>query len=140
MASPTFPANLFGLSTNQALVVLFVLAPFALGAVIVPLVAWRTSGAPRPMLISEILATGRPAEAEIMEVRHLGNILDMKPMIRFQLRVKVVDDDEAFDLEVVQSFPRSVAGRFRRGEFVEVRVSDDRSAGAIVWGENHLGG
>ncbi len=133
-------ASLFGLTTTQALVVLFVLLPFALAAVIVPLVAWRWSREPRPVLTSEILAGGLPAEAEIISVRPLGTFLDVRPMVRFQLLVTVSPGEDRFELEVVQSLPRGVVRDFRPGDIVEIRVTEDRSAGAIVWGGARPGG
>ncbi len=132
-------ASLFGLTTTQALVVLFVLLPFALAAVIVPLVAWRWSRGPQPVLTSEILAGGLPAEAEILSVRPLGTFLDVRPMVRFQLLVMVAPEEDRFELEVVQSFPRGVLRDFRPGDIVEIRITEDRSAGAIVWGGAHPG-
>jgi len=129
--------SLFGLSPTQGLVVLFVLAPFAVAGVVIPLVAWRTSGAPRPVLTSEILANGRPAEAEILSVRNLGNILDARPMVRFALRVLADGDDQLpWDLEVVQWIPRRLVATFRPGDVVEIRLTADGSAGAVVWGRS----
>ena len=86
------------------------------------------------MLTSELLATGTPGEGRIRSVRTLGNILDTKPMIRFNLEASVEGGGEPFDLEVVQSFPRSMVGLFRTGDIVQLRLSPDRSAGAIEWG------
>lgn len=157
-------ASLFGLSTDQALLVVFVVLPFVAAAVVVPLVTWRTSRWPRPsMLTSEILARGMPAHAQIMGVRVLGTVVDPRPMVRVSLRVfpsvagetgqgaetdrtadKVEPGEsgktsmaregfETFDLEVVQAFPRSVLRALRPGDTVEIRLSDDRSAGAVVW-------
>ena len=113
--------------------ILFVLAPFLVAAVVVPLVGWRASKGPRPVLTSEILATGQPARATIAGVRSLGNILDVKPMVRFDLVVEV-RGEEPFSLTVVQAIPRSLVGGFRRGDHVDVRVTSDRSAGAVVLG------
>lgn len=117
--------------------VLFVLLPFALAAVIFPLVSWRSSvatGGQKPILTSEILATGRPGQAQILGVRPLGSIVDVKPMVRFQLRVREYGGDgEPFDLEVVQAFPRSVVRQFHPGDTVEVRLTPDRSRAAVVW-------
>ena len=144
-------ATLFGLSTTQALVVLFVVLPFALAAVIFPLVAWRSSraGGDKPVLTSEILATGRPAQARIVSVRPLGSVLDMRPMVSFHLDVRTPPGPprgappgasgpggqpfEPFELEVIQSFPRSVMRQFRPGDMVEVRLTPDLSRGAVVW-------
>lgn len=127
-------AALFGLSTTQALVVLFVLLPFALAGVVVPLVAWTHRHDPTPVRTSDILATGTSARAEIVSVRSLGTIVDLKPMVRFVLRVTVPDGEAPFDLEVVQAIPRSLVGAYRPGDRVEVRLTADRSAGAVVLG------
>ena len=124
---------MFGLSTNQALVVLFVLLPFALAALIVPFVAWRTRNWPKPMLTRDILATGERAYGEIVTVKNMGTIVDFRPMVKVVLNVSAPDIDSPFEMEVVQSFPRSVIYGLRPGETVEMRLSPDRCAGAIVW-------
>ena len=128
---------MFGLSPTQALVLLFVVLPFVLAGLVVPFVAWRHRNDPKPVLTSEILATGVRARGEILAVRSLGNILDVKPMVRFLLRV-VPDSpgstNESFDLEVVQSIPRSLVGVYQPGDTVEVRLTLDHSAGAVVLG------
>ena len=124
---------MFGLSQTQALVLLFVVLPFVLAAIVVPLVAWSHSGKPRPVLTSEILAHGDPGQAEIVSVRNMGNLFDPRPMVRFAL--KVTADSEPFDLEVVQSFPRDVIRSFHAGDVVQVRLTPDRTAGAVVWSE-----
>lgn len=129
-----FAASLFGLTTTQALVVLFVVLPFVLAAVIVPVVGWWSSRGPKPLLTSEILARGLPARAEILSVRPMGGFLDMKPMVRFTLRVSADQAEEPFELEVFQSLPRDLVRDFRVGDTVQIRLSEDRSAGAIVWG------
>jgi hypothetical protein len=130
-------ASLFGLSETQALVVLFVVLPFVVAAVVVPLAVWRLSRGPKPVLTSDILAYGDPAEAEVISVRNVGGLFDPRPMVRFQLRV-TPSGEAPFELEVVQSLPRAVIGRFRPGETVEVRLTPDRSAGAIVWGRERM--
>ena len=115
--------------------VLFVLLPFALAALIFPLVAWRSksTGAEKPVLTSEILATGLPGQAQIVSIRPFGSIVDMRPMVSFQLQVRAGPDWEPFPLEVVQSFPRAALRQFRTGDVVEVRLTPDRSRGAVVW-------
>lgn len=127
-------ASLFGLSTTQALVVLFVLLPFALAGVVVPFVAWRHRNDPAPVRTSDILANGTRARAEIVSVRSLGTIVDLKPMVRFVLRVSASEGKPPFDLEVVQAIPRSLVGAYRPGDSVEVRLTPDHSAGAVVLG------
>jgi hypothetical protein len=115
------------------LVIIFVLLPIVAGLVIVPLlVRWLSKG-PRPVLTSELLASGTPAEGRILSTRTLGNVLDIRPMVRFDLEA-TVEGAEPFELQIVQSFPRSTAGVFRPGDIVRLRLSPDRSAGAIEWG------
>ncbi|MBV9659557.1 MAG: hypothetical protein JO337_00205 [Acidimicrobiales bacterium] len=114
--------------------ILFVLLPFALAAVIFPLVAWRSRGQPKPVLISEILAHGQPGRARIVAVKNLGNVVDLRPMVRFTLQVEAQGTDPAFELEVIQSLPRSLIAEYKPGEVVEVRLTDDRTAGAVVPG------
>ncbi len=133
-ALQTSIASLFGLSQAQALVVLFVVLPVVLAVVVLLFVSWRTSGDPKPILTSDILAHGLPGEGEILSVKALGGILDIRPMVRFVLRVTAEPDEEPFDLEVIQSLPRGVVSEFRRGDVVEVRLTPDRSRGAVVWG------
>jgi hypothetical protein len=125
-------ASLFGLSPTQALVVLFVVLPFAVAAIVIPFVAWRNASGPRPILTSEILAHGVLAQAEILSVRQLGTFLDLRPMVRFQLRV-TASPDPPFELEVIQSLPRYAVRDFRPGDRIEVRLTPDHSAGAVVW-------
>jgi hypothetical protein len=125
--------SLFGLSQNQALLLLFVVLPIVLAVLVFPLVAWRHRNDPKPVLTSEILAHGMPGRAEVLSVKALGSILDMRPMVRFHLRVGGRVDEEPFELEVVQSLPRSVIADFHPGDEVDVRVTEDRSAGAVVW-------
>ena len=121
------------MSTNQALVVLFVLLPFVVAAIIVPFVAWRSRNWPKPVLTSEILATGERATGEILAVKVLGTIVDLRPMVRINLNVSPFTDEPPFELEVVQSFPRSVVYGLRPGERVDVRLTPDHTAGAVVW-------
>jgi hypothetical protein len=85
------------------------------------------------MLTRDILATGERAEGEIVSVRNMGTVVDLRPMVRVVLNVSTVDGEQPFELEVVQAFPRSVVYALRPGERVEMRLAPDRSAGAIVW-------
>jgi hypothetical protein len=124
----------FGLSQTQALVILFIVVPIAAAAVIVPVAVWWLSRGPGPVRTSEILAEGTPAQAEILRVRSLGNVLDLKPMVRFSVRVAGGPGEEPFDLDVVQAVPRTMLGLFRPGDVVRVRLSADRTVGAIEWG------
>jgi hypothetical protein len=114
-------------------VLLFVVLPFAVAAVVIPFVAWRHAGDPKPVLTSEILAHGVPARAEILSVRQLGTIIDLRPMVRFVLRVSASAAEDPFELEVIQSLPRYAVRDFRPGDHIEVRLTADHSAGAVVW-------
>lgn len=127
-------ASLFGLSQEEGLVLLFLVLPFVVAGVLVPFMVWRSSRGPRPILTSEILASGIRGEAEILSVRTLGSILEVRPMVRFELRVTPGPDEQPFQLQVVQSLPRSVISEFRSGDVVEVRFTPDHAAGAVVWG------
>ncbi|HEY3811520.1 MAG TPA: hypothetical protein VGL49_08800 [Acidimicrobiales bacterium] len=106
--------------------------PFVVAGPVIAFVSWRSSGTPPPVRTSTILAEGDPAEGEVLSVKLLGTFLDMRPMVRFSLRVHV-DGESAFDLEVVQSLPRGVARDYHTGDLVELRLTHDRSAGAVVW-------
>jgi hypothetical protein len=110
-----------------------VLLPFAAAALVIPFVAWRSRNWPKPMLTRDILATGERAQGEILSVRNMGTIVDLRPMVKVLVNVSAPDSDQPFELEVVQSFPRSVIYGLRPGEKVEVRLSPDHTAGAIVW-------
>jgi hypothetical protein len=126
-------AAVLGATQTQALVVLFVLLPFVVAAVVIAFVSWRSSNDPPPVRTSVILATGDPATAEVLSVKAVGLLLDVRPMVRFLLRVDAGPDEASFELEVFQSLPRAAARAIQTGDVVEVRVTADRSAGAIVW-------
>jgi hypothetical protein len=125
---------MLGLSQTQGLVILFVLLPIVVGAILVPLLVWHLSKGPRPVLTSELLAHGTPAEGTILAVRSLGNVLDVRPMVRFDLEVTAEPGEEPFELQVVQSIPRRMVGLFQPGDIVRLRLAADHSAGAIEWG------
>jgi hypothetical protein len=127
-------SSLFGLGTSEALVILFVLLPFVLAAIIVPLVAWRSRGSPKPVLTSDILAHGEPGRARIVAVRNMGTLVDVRPMIRFSLEVRAAGQNDSFGMEVVQAVPRSLVRDYKPGQIVDVRFTPDRTAGAIVLG------
>src|SRR5579864_3300781 len=117
----------------QALVILFVLLPFAVAAGVIAFVNWRSSGDPPPIRTSDILASGDPGEAEILAVRSFGSLLDARPMVRLALRV-TTPGQPPFELQVTQSFSRAYARAVRPGDRVVVRVTPDRGAAAIVVG------
>jgi hypothetical protein len=121
------------ITQSQALVVLFVVLPIPVAAAVIGFVVWRSSGEPPPVRTSAILADGDRAEATVLSVRALGGPLDMRPMLRFSLRVSAGPGEGPFDLEVVQSLPRGAVRDIHPGDVLEVRVTADRSAGAVVW-------
>jgi hypothetical protein len=127
-------ALVLGVTQTQALVVLFVLLPFPVAFAVIAFVAWRSSGDTPPVRTSVILAEGYPAMAEVVSVKGLGELLDLRPMVRLSLRVNAGPDEAPFDLDVVQSLPRGAVRQIRPGDVIEVRVTADRSAGAVVWG------
>lgn len=86
------------------------------------------------MLTSELLAEGTPAQAEIVRIRSLGHVLDLRPMVEFTLNVAGDAGGPPFELKVVQAVPRNMLGLFRTGDQVRVRLSPDRSIGAIEYG------
>lgn len=125
---------MLGVTQTQALVVLFVVLPFPVAGAVIAFVAWRSSSDPPPVRTSVILADGHPAEAEVLSVKPMGGLLDVRPMVRFSLRVHAGPDEAPFELEVIQSLPRGAAREIHPGDLVEVRLTADRSAGAVVWG------
>jgi hypothetical protein len=111
-----------------------VVLPFVLAVFVIAFVSWRSAGGPPPVRTSEILATGDPGEAEVLAVKNVGGFLDPQPMMRFSLRVTAPPATQPFEMTVVQSVPKGVAREFRAGDVVEVRLTTDRSHGAVVWG------
>lgn len=118
-------------TTTVALVLLFVVLPFVVAGGVIAFISWRGDGDTPPVRTSAVLRDGAPATAEVLSVRNLGNVLDVRPMICVGLRI-TPSGEEAFDLEVTQSFPRSEVRQIRVGDRVDVRVLADRSAAALV--------
>jgi len=114
-----------------ALLLLFVVLPFAVAGGVIGFVSWRSKDDPPPVRTSDILATGDPGEAEVLTVKAMGGFLDARPMVRMGLRVQA-GGATPFDLEVTQSIPRSSLRDIRPGVRVEVRVTPDRSRAAVV--------
>src|ERR1700730_9782588 len=71
LAAPPAPRHTSSLGSGQSkeLLFLFLVLPFLVAGVVIAFVAWRSSGGPRPVLTSEILAGGLPAQAEILSVK-----------------------------------------------------------------------
>jgi len=116
-----------------ALILLFVVLPFVVAALVIAFVSWRSSGGPAPVRTSDVLAHGDPAEADVLSVKALGGFLDVRPMVKMGLRIRV-PDASPFELEVTQSIPRGMLSELREGTVVEVRVTPDRATAAVVLG------
>ena len=117
----------------MALVLLFVVLPFVVAGVVVAYIWWRSSGGPAPLRTSDVLATGEPAEAEVLSVKAMTGPLDVRPMVKMGLRISL-GGQPALELEVTQAMPRSRLRDLRPGDVVEVRVTADRAAAAVVLG------
>jgi hypothetical protein len=114
-----------------SLLVLFVAVPIVVGLVIMTVMT-RRSPPPAPgTRTSELLATGEPADAEVLDVRALGSIFDVRPMVRLRLEVHPLTG-AAFELTVVQSLPRRAVRTLTPGTQVKARLGPDRTTGAIV--------
>ncbi len=118
------------LTQGLELVLLFLVLPIIVAAGVLWFVSWRNDTGTAPIRTSQVLATGTPATAEVTAVEMFGNFLDARPMVRLGLDVTL--EGAHFPLDVTQSFPRTIAKMFRPGDTVEVRVTDDRQAGAVV--------
>jgi hypothetical protein len=117
------------------LLVLFVVLPFVVAGLVIAFVSWRSGGGPPPIRTSEVLATGVPGQAEIVAIKAMTGFLDTRPMVRISLRV-TAPGPGPFDLEVTQSIPRSLLRDLTTGSVVDVRLTPDHTAGAVVLGTN----
>jgi hypothetical protein len=118
------------LTQGLELVFLFLILPFVVAAGVIWFVSWRNDTGTPPLRTSQVLASGTPATARVTAVKMFANFLDARPMVHLALEVEL--DGSHFALDVTQSFPRMIAKAFRPGDTVEVRVSADRQAGAVV--------
>lgn len=117
------------MSQGLALLLLFVVMPIVLGVAVAALVQWRSSPVAADELTSEVLRTGEPARATVLDWRSPGqSFVDRRPMVTF--RVALVDGGH--ELHITQSVPRIVLRRMQKGMTVDVRLSPDRASGAIV--------
>jgi hypothetical protein len=118
-------------SQTAALLLLFVVLPLIVTPLVVWIVVQRAPDVPAGYRISELLDHGEEANAELIEWKNKGPFLfDSRPMIAYRLSVRT--DGEPYELLVTQSTPRDVVARLEQGMTLQVRVSRDRQAGAIV--------
>jgi hypothetical protein len=123
------------LSQASGLLLLFVVLPFVVGGIVMGLLSWRSTGVAPAHRTSALLEHGEPGRAEVLDLRTLGSFVDVRPMVAFHLSVRAGregEDSEAFELVVTQSIPRRLAAALQPGMILEVRLSDDHTAGAIV--------
>jgi hypothetical protein len=118
-------------SGTAALLLLFIVLPIVVAPIVIAIVARRSPVLPPGMRISELLEHGEPGDAELLEWENKGPFLfDSRPMVAFHLSVRC--DDEQFELDLTQSVPRQFVAGLSKGMMLDVRVSPDRTAGAIV--------
>jgi hypothetical protein len=119
------------MSATAQLLLLFVVLPLIVAPIVIAIVVRRAPTVPPGHLISELLENGEPAEAELIAWKNKGPfLLDGRPMVAFNLSVR--SEDEAYQLVIVQSVPRPLIGRLVKGMTLDIRVSPDHTAGAIV--------
>ena len=117
----------------MALLLIFVVLPIVVAPIVVWVVSRRSPSLPPEYRTSELLAHGEIHRGEVLEWVNRGQFLDPRPMVSVRLRV---DDAEPFELVVTQSVPRRLLGKLRAGANVEVRLSADHRAGAVVLSED----
>lgn len=124
------PVWLTCVSQGTALLILFVVVPVVAAVAVIAFVQWRSPTMPAGYLTSELLRHGTPAQATLLDWKTPGqSFLDLRPMVT--LRV-AIDDDEPSELTITQSLPRGVLHRMKPGMRLDVRLSKDGLAGAVV--------
>jgi hypothetical protein len=125
----------FALSQTSALLLLFIVLPIVAAPLIVALVSWHGQTVPAGLRTSDLLRDGEPAEAELLGWKNRGLFLDRTPMVAFRLAVQPpgAPGADPIELAVTQSTPRPLLSGLSAGMTIEVRLSPDRTAAAIVW-------
>ena len=117
-------------SQGVALLFLFVALPLVLAAAIAWLVQSRSEPFPPELRTSSLLRDGQPAEGTLLDWRSPAqSFLDRHPMITFRVSIAA---DVPFELDITQSIPRALLRSLEKGDMVDVRLSADRTVGAIV--------
>jgi hypothetical protein len=115
-------------SGSAVLLLLFIVLPIVVAPVVIWLVARQSPELPRALRISELLEHGEPADAELLAWKNKGPfLLDSRPMVA--CHVVVHGGEELF---ITQSIPRPVLNKFVKGMTLDIRLSADHTAGAIV--------
>jgi hypothetical protein len=108
---------------------LFVLLPLVLAPLVIWFVARHSPDVPKAYRTSELLLDGEPAQAELLEWKNKGPfLLDSRPMVAFKLRI--IGED--VEMSITQSVPKPLLSGLSEGMTLDVRLSPDRTAGAIV--------
>ena len=116
------------MSGPAILLLLFIGLPIVVAPVVIWLVARQSPELPPALRISELLEHGEPAEAELLAWKNKGPfLLDSRPMVACHISVRGGEE-----LVITQSIPRPVLNKFVKGMALDVRLSPDRTAGAIV--------
>ena len=124
-------ARTLGLLVVMALLLLFVVVPVVTAVAVVALVQWRSAAVPAGYRTSDLLRDGTPATATLIEWRTPGqSFLEARPMATFRVAVA---DHEPGELSITQSVPRAVLRRMKPGMDLNVRLSPDGLAGAVVF-------
>lgn len=110
--------------------IIFVVVPLVVVGPIIWFVSRQARNDASPVLTSDVLATGEPAQAEITAVKSFGGFLDTRPMVRFGLRVAGADGP--YDIDATQSVPRRLLRDLHPGSVVHVRVTADHASAALV--------
>ncbi|GAC1544262.1 MAG: hypothetical protein NVS3B12_32950 [Acidimicrobiales bacterium] len=119
------------MSLTLALLLLFVVAPFLVAGLVIGVIAWTTRKDELPVRTSTVLRTGRQVWAEVIRVRNLGSVLDVRPMV--EVTVRIADEPTGNqEVMVTQAMPRRAVRRLRPGAQVELRVLAEPLAAAIV--------
>lgn len=117
-------------SLGVTLLVLFVVLPVVLAYVVARFVQSRAEPFPEEHRTSVILRDGEPAQGQLLDWRTPAqSFLDRHPMVTFRV---AVSGDAPFEMSITQSVPQSVLRRLEKGMTVDVRLSADHLAGAIV--------
>jgi hypothetical protein len=112
-------------------ILFFLMASF--GAAVISFVARRAPEVDPSRRTSTLLREGEPVRAELVTWDKRGApFMDRQPMVSMRLRVMPVGE-AAFDLTVVQPLPAAFLRELEEGMSVEVRLSPDRTAGAVVF-------
>ena len=115
------------MSANAALLLIFVVLPLIVAPIVVGYVVRRSPDVPPEHRTSWLLENGELASGELVSWKNKGPfLLDSRPMVAFV----VLAGGERF--EITQSVSRAVIAKLTEGMPVDIRLSPDRQAAAVV--------